>query len=295
VTFPRTARELRAALEARGIRPRRRHGQHFLTDPQAVDAIVRDTGVRAADRVVEVGTGPGLLTHALAAVGASVDTFEVDPDLLAVARDLADWPARVRFHLGDVLASKHALDPAFVAALEQAPRLTGRRLLVSNLPYGAGTPILLAVLSLARPPDEIVVMLQEEVVDKLLAAAGEPEYGAPSVAVGLKATGEVLRRFGPEPFWPRPRVRSAVVRLRPRAGVGLQGDEHRAFAVFTTGLFGHRRKVLRSALALATGCTVSEAVAALDAAGIPDGARVEEVSPERLLRLWRLAAEPKGA
>ena len=97
---------------------------------------------------------------------------------------------------------------------------------MSNLPYGAGTPILLGVLSLAPPPDDVVVMLQREVVDKLLAPSGSATYGAPSVAVGLKAEGTVLRRFGPEVFWPRPRIQSTVVRLTPRPDVPLHADEH---------------------------------------------------------------------
>jgi 16S rRNA (adenine1518-N6/adenine1519-N6)-dimethyltransferase len=289
VTFPRTARALRDVLEAEDLRPKRKRGQNFLSDPQAVDAIVRDAGVGPDDRVIEVGTGPGLLTHALAATGAEVVGFEVDGRMLALARGLTDWPDRVTFVEGDVLARKHELAEPFQAALETRPSASGGRvLLVSNLPYGAGTPILLGVLGLERPPDDVVVTLQQEVVSKLLARAGDRAYGATSVVAGLCAEGELLRRFGPEVFWPRPKVRSAVARLTPRAERLVAHEEHRPFGAFVTGLFSHRRKMLPSALRKRPGGGDADAErAALEAAGIPATARVEEVEAERLLALWR--------
>ncbi|MHC5010393.1 MAG: 16S rRNA (adenine(1518)-N(6)/adenine(1519)-N(6))-dimethyltransferase RsmA [Planctomycetota bacterium] len=288
MTFPRTAHALRSVLDEAGIRPRRRHGQHFLTDPQAVDAIVRDAGVTRGDKVVEVGTGVGLLTHALCEAGADVISFEVDGEILALARSLREWPLRVTFVEADVLARKHELAPVFHEALATRPPAPGRLLIVSNLPYGAGTPIVLDVLSMARPPDDMVVMLQEEVAEKLLARPGDRDYGAPSVVVGLKAEGEVLRRFGPEVFWPRPRVRSAVIRLTPRTVVPLEAAEHLPFGAFVTGLFSHRRKVLPGALRLTVKTVDGEAARRIVVGReLSPQSRVEQVDPETLLALWR--------
>jgi 16S rRNA (adenine1518-N6/adenine1519-N6)-dimethyltransferase len=293
MSFPRTSTALREALESCGLAPRKGHGQHFLTDPQAVDAIVRDAQVQAEDRVVEVGTGPGLLTHVLAETGAEVVSFEIDAEMQAFARSLRDWPSHVSFRVGDVLAGKHALSAEFAAEVQAPAEPAGRRRLVSNLPYGAATPILLGVLSLERPPDLLVVMLQEEVAEKIFARAGDPEYGAPSVLVGLKAEGKVLRRFGPEVFWPRPRVRSALVRLVPRRPSALAPEEHRPFGEFTTALFSHRRKVVASSLRLAVaGLAAAQAVRALGEAGIPAGARAQEIEPGRILDLWRRVRPP---
>ena len=294
MSYPRTTRALRDALDAHGLSPRKRHGQNFLTDVQAVDAIVRDADVSAKDHVVEVGTGVGLLTHALAATGARVTSFEVDGDMLALTRSLTDWPERVTFVEGDVLAGKHALAPAFRRALRQRPEPPGRLLLVSNLPYGAGTPIVLGVLSLPCPPDALVVMLQREVVEKLLALPGTRPYGAPSVAVGLKAEGRLLRRFGPEVFWPRPRVQSAVVRLVPRAQVPLAGEEHDAFGRFVTALFTRRRKTLAAALrSLDVAPDPAARAAAIAASGLDPHARVEQIPPEAQLDLWRALGHPR--
>jgi 16S rRNA (adenine1518-N6/adenine1519-N6)-dimethyltransferase len=295
MTFPRTTHALREALERHGVSPRKAHGQHFLTDAQAVDAIVRDAGVVAADRVVEVGTGPGLLTHALAETGAEVISFEIDPEIQAVARSLREWPATVSFRTGDVLAGKHALDAEFAAELSRPPPAPGTLKLVSNLPYGAGTPILLGVLSLPVPPDELVVMLQEEVAEKLLAPPGGGDYGAPSVAAGLKARGRLLRRFGPEVFWPRPRVRSALVRLVPLRPSPLAPAEHRPFGEFTTALFAHRRTVMGTCLRFAVpGLPAPAAERALLSTGVPPTARVEALAPETILAVWRALGPVPG-
>jgi len=286
--FPRTGAALRQALEAAGFRPRRRHGQNFLTDAQAVDAIVRDAAVVPGDFVVEVGTGPGLLTHALCEAGASVLSFDIDADLQRLARRLRVWPEEVRFEVGDVLAGKHALAPQFAAAFERADAESGPVKLVSNLPYSAATPILMGVLSLPRPPDRIVVMVQEEVGEKMLATAGRPDYGVPSIAVALKAKGRIARRFGPQVFWPRPKVRSVVLDLAPLRPSLLRQDEHGPFGLFLIALFTRRRKVLTTALRTALpGLGADAARAALAAQGLDLRVRAEAVEPGRLLALWR--------
>ena len=286
-SYPRTGVALREALEAAGLKPQRRHGQNFLTDAQAVDAIVRDADVVPGDHVVEVGTGPGLLTHALVEAGAVVHSFDIDGRVQALARRLRTWPDSVTFETCDVLAGKHALAPAFAAALAP-PADGGACKLVSNLPYSAATPILLGVLSMARPPDRIVVMIQEEVGLKMLATAGQSNYGVPSIAVGLKATGRIVRRFGSEVFWPRPKVRSVVLDLTPvRPGL-LTPDEHRPFGVFLVAVFTRRRKVLTTALRTALPhVSADQARAALRQAGLPPDVRAEAVPPASLLALWR--------
>ncbi len=290
-SFPRTAAALRSVLERHGIRPRKGRGQNFLTDPQAVDAMVRDAGVRAGDRVIEVGTGPGLLTHALCETGAEVVSFDIDAELQAMARNLREWPGRVRFLVGDVLASKHELAPEFAAALGGPPEPPGRLLLVSNLPYSAATPIILGVLALEAGPEKLVVMVQEEVGEKMLAKAGDGDYGVPSIAVALKADGRILRRFGPQVFWPRPKVRSALLELTPRRPAALRAHEHRPFAAFVTALFTRRRKVLPTALRAAQpGLSPEAAREALAAEGVDARARVDAVEPDVLLTLWRRLA-----
>jgi 16S rRNA (adenine1518-N6/adenine1519-N6)-dimethyltransferase len=290
--FPRTTRALRSALEERGIGPRKRHGQHFLTDAQAVDAIVRDAGVASGDRVVEIGTGTGLLTHALCEAGATVDSFDVDGGMLALARSLRAWPERVRFHHADALEGKHELSGEVLAALRRARTEAGRVQVVSNLPYNAATPILLALVALPDPPDATTAMIQEEVAEKLLARAGEHEYGPPSALVALRAEGEILRRFPPQVFWPAPAVRSALLQLRPRRDPPLASGDVAAFSRFLLDLFSRRRKVLPTALRAARpSLSAEDARRLLEEEGVSPTARPEAVPPEALLSLFRRSEE----
>lgn len=290
--FPRTTKALREALAARGVLPQKRHGQCFLTDVQAVDAIVRDAAVGPGDVVVEVGTGTGLLTHALVEAGASVDTFDIDPGVQAVARSLRTWPERVRFHTGDVLDGKHALSPDVLAALASAHGAgPGRAKFVSNLPYNAATPVLLALLALPEPPDAVTAMVQLEVAEKLLAAPRAEGYGPPSVLRALQADGRILRRFPPQVFWPQPKVTSALLRLEPRRPTPFAPGEEPRFATVLLGVFSVRRKVLTTALRAARpALSADDAVRAVAAAGLPPLARPEEGSPAALLELFRATA-----
>ena len=294
--FPRTTRALREAMAARGVVPKKAHGQCFLTDAQAVDAIVRDAEVTAADFVVEVGTGTGLLTHALAEAGATVETFDLDASVLEVARSLREWPPRVRFRRADALEGKHALSSGLLDALARARAEagSGHAKFVSNLPYNVATPVLLGLLALEGPPDRIVAMVQSEVADKLLAGPGHPEYGPPSVLRALGADGRVLRRFPPQVFWPAPTVRSALLELVPRRPRGLRADEQPAFALFLTAVFSRRRKVLATGLSVARpGLDPAAAAAACAAAGVDPRGRPEEAGPAALLELFR-ATIPSG-
>ena len=288
--FPRTTKALREALDAAGLSPRKRHGQCFLTDVQAVDAIVRDARVAPGDAVVEVGTGTGLLTHALCEAGAAVETFDLDAEILELAKGLRDWPERVVFHHADALAGKHDLSPALLAALARARAAAGpgRARFVSNLPYNAATPVLLALLTLEDPPDTITAMVQSEVGEKLLAKAGEADYGPPSILRRLQADGRIVRRFPAQVFWPRPQVRSALLELVPRRPPSLRPEESRGFATFLLGLFSRRRKILSTALRAARpALCADDAAAACRAAGLDPRSRPEDVAPEDLVRLYR--------
>ena len=291
--FPRTTRALREALDARGVAPQKRHGQCFLTDVQAVDAIVRDAGVAPGDAVVEVGTGTGLLTHALTEAGASVDTFDLDARIQDVAKSLRAWPESVRFHLADALEDKRSLSSPLRAALDRAlaERGRGRVRFVSNLPYNAATPVVLALLALPEPPESITVMVQRELAEKFLARPGEKGYGPPSILTSLLATGRVLRRFPPQVFWPAPSVQSALLSLSPRHPRLLPAGEEGAFSRFLIDLFTRRRKVLSTALRTARpALDAAAAASAIAAVGADPRLRPEDVAPEALLALHRATA-----
>ncbi|MDX6603852.1 MAG: rRNA (adenine1518-N6/adenine1519-N6)-dimethyltransferase [Solirubrobacterales bacterium] len=244
-----------------------RLGQNFLADPNLLDAIVRDAALSAEDVVLEVGAGEGVLSERLAAVAAHLHTVEVDRNLEPA---LAPLGARgnVSLHWGDAMK----LD---LAALRPAPTA-----MVANLPYSIATPLLLRTIEELPGVAGWTVMVQREIADRLRAASGSRTYGAPSVVVQLACEVDLVRRVGPAVFRPRPRVDSAILRLR-RTGPGAD----RATRDLVRAAFAHRRKSL--ARSLEHGCegSLGAARAALAELGLPEDARAEALSPAEFAAL----------
>lgn len=266
---PRTKTAVRALLAAHGVHPRRLHGQHFLVDGNLIDAIVRTAEVGPQDCVLEVGTGTGILTDALADRAGAVVSCDIDARIQGVARGLRDWPATVLFLAEDVLAGKHRLNPVVFDAWAARGRGLSLRV-VSNLPYGVATPFLANLLWEGVPLRDAVVLVQREAAERFTAVPRTPAYGPLAIAVGLLAEAEVLRRVGKGVFWPEPKVESCLLRIRPK-------DPARALELRRAGLpdllkeaFAQRRKALGRRLGAER----------LRAAGIDPGARAEEVPPE---------------
>ncbi len=271
--------EIREILVANDLRPRRSLGQNFVADANTVRRIVRLSGVASGDHVVEVGAGLGSLTLALAETGAEVTAVEVDPAVLSVLREQVE-PRGVRVVEGDALT----LD------WDQLTEPASSWSMVANLPYNVAVPLVVRVLEAAPRIASLLVMVQQEVGERLGASVGDAAYGAVSVKVAYWAAATVVARVPASVFIPRPKVESVVVRLvrhsdvdvrvggpGSRAGPGTEAYD-RLFAVVRAG-FAHRRKMLRRAL---DGVVEPAAFAA---AGIAPTARAEEVSLEGWERL----------
>ena len=267
-------------------------GQNFLVDLNLVDLVVREAGIGPRDVVVEVGCGTGVLTERLAAAAARVVTAEIDPRLAQLARDRLVDAANVEIVEGDVLASKHRLAPAFLAALEAARGASpdGATRLVANLPYCVATPVISNLLALPRPFDSATVTVQREMAERMTAMPGSSNYNALSVWIGCQCRGEIVRILPPSVFWPRPKVESAVVRLvvdeaRRRSIADLD-----RFHAFVRDVFCHRRKALRGVLVRLAGgkgeAGVREGVEGIfAAAGLGADARAEEIAPDAFVAL----------
>ena len=230
-----------------------------MADPNTVRRIAHLAGVGAADRVVEIGGGLGSLTLALAETGAEVVSVERDRHLLPVLRSLVE-PAGVRVVEGDALT----LDWAGALTSEQGWKL------VANLPYNVAVPLVLEVLARVPAVEELLVMVQQEVAERLTAGVGEEGYGAVSVKVTYRATAAVVGKVPPTVFVPRPKVDSALVAMQRLPAPPVDADEKLMFDLVHAG-FAHRRKMLRRSLA---GLVSPEAFAA---AGIRPEARAEEL------------------
>ena len=217
--------------------------------------------------MVEIGAGLGSLTVALADAGAEVLAVEFDRMLVpALAEVVGDRP-NVRILHAD--AMKHDWEAELGA---------GPWLLVANLPYNLATPLVLDVLEGVPAIVRIVVMVQREVGERLVAPPGSTAYGAPSVRAAARARVALVRLVPPEVFWPRPSVESVVVRL-DRIEPEVDVEDPRLWRVIEAG-FAQRRKTMRNALRR-LGLDAAEADRALRDAGLEPGVRAEELGIDR--------------
>jgi 16S rRNA (adenine1518-N6/adenine1519-N6)-dimethyltransferase len=244
-----------------------RLGQNFLADPNLLDAIVRDAAPSADDVVLEVGAGEGVLTERLAAVAAHVHTVEIDRDLEPALAPLAAL-GNVELHWGDAMK----LD---LAALTPAPTA-----MIANLPYAVATPLLLRTIELLPSLATWTVMVQREIADRLRAGSGSRTYGSPSVLAQLACEVELVRKVDPAVFKPRPRVDSAILRLRRR---GPAADP--ATRALVRAAFAHRRKSLARSLEHGGAGSLAPARAALAELGLAADSRAEALSPEQFAAL----------
>jgi 16S rRNA (adenine1518-N6/adenine1519-N6)-dimethyltransferase len=248
---------------------RKRFGQHFLHDPAVIERIIASIAPRPGDALVEIGPGHGALTDLLLAASGSLDVIEIDRDLAAALRAQYAGQPRFRAHEGD------ALDFDFAALAHGR----GQRLrVVGNLPYNISTPLLFRLLGAGTALLDMHFMLQKEVVERIVAAPGNKQYGRLGVMLAPRVHATHLLDVGPGAFRPPPRVWSALVRLEmrpdPPGWAALP-----QFATVVTAAFGQRRKTLRNAL----GGLLS--AAQISAAGIDPGARAETLAAADFGRL----------
>lgn len=260
--------------------PRKRYGQHFLTDPRILARIADAVGIAAGDTVVEIGPGRGALTRELLArVGPTgrVVAVEVDRDLATSLHAEFAGDARLVIVEGDVLAVD-------LAAHVQPPFL-----LAGNIPYNITTPILFRALEVPRA-ERMVFLVQREVADRLASAPGIRDYGALSVNAQAVASVETVFRVPAGAFTPPPKVESAVIRVTPRADPLVTPAEQGAFRALVQGLFSYRRKQMIRAVRAACALDAAAAAAALAAAGIKPTDRPEVLAPADFARLLRVLA-----
>lgn len=264
---PRRARQasLRRLAE-HGVRPNQELGQNFLVDDNLLGVIERAAELdREVDVVLEVGGGLGTLSEHLAPRVRHLHVIELDPSLRAPLEEaLAPYP-NATLRIGD--AARLDLE-----ALEPQPTK-----LVANLPYGVAATVLLRTVLELLQVELWVAMIQREVAERLAAAPGSRTYGAAATIVQLGCEIEVLRRVAPTVFHPRPRVESALVRLRRVAP-----PPAKTTVTLVNAAFAHRRKALAGSLALAPGGTPelrARARAELERLGHPADARAERLSP----------------
>ncbi len=236
-----TLTQIKALLAAHGLRPKHKFGQNFLHDHNHMARIMDAAGLQPGERVLEVGPGTGALTGRLLEADVRVVAVEVDTDLEPILREQFDADERFALVMGDVLAGKHAINPAVWEALDGQASFK----LIANLPYQVASPLMVNLILSGRM-ERAVVMVQKEVADRLGASAGGKDYGPLSVMVQAGYRVERVGVLGPGCFWPSPKVASAVVRM-DRLDQPVTRDLARLSGMCQT-LFQKRRKQLGAIL-----------------------------------------------
>lgn len=255
--------------------PRKRFGQHFLTDRGALRQIAGALQLRPGEHVVEIGPGRGALTDELVDRAGPITAIEIDRDLCALLRLRYATQQHVRILEGDVL------DMDFADIAGGNPYA-----LVGNVPYYITTPIIFKALAAPRPR-VAVFLVQLEVAERMAAPPGSKVYGALSVNVQLTSNVERVARVPAGAFHPKPKVDSAVVRITPRDDALLGADEAHTVSTFVTAMFGQRRRQLGRALRTVASLGADEAVLVAEQLGLDPHGRAEELPPETFLALSR--------
>lgn len=244
-------------------------GQHFLTDPRVLARIADALAPTPADTVVEIGPGRGALTRELLVRAGRVVAIELDETLADQLR--AEYAGEPRL----TIVRGNVLDVSLASTAG-----TSSYLVAGNLPYYITTPILFHVLEAPRPA-RAVFLVQREVGERVVAAAGDDAYGALSVNVQALAVPTLAFTIQPGAFTPPPRVESALVRFVPRPDPVVTDDNQAAYAAFVIGAFGLRRKQMRRVLRTLRGLAPATAEAVLAHAGVAPDARPEVLTPEQ--------------
>lgn len=262
-------------LISKGFHYNKALGQNFITDGNLLSAIVSDSGVDSGDTVVEIGTGAGTLTRAIAAKAKKVFSFELDKNLISVLDLSLQGLDNVEVIFKDVLKMTDG---------ELKEIVGGEFKVVANLPYYVTTPMIMRFLESGLDVKSITVMVQKEVADRFVATVGGKEYAAVSLAVQMRGEAKVTRIVNRQMFFPMPNVDSAVVKIDVDKNK-LQGVDLSALSRLVRISFAMRRKMLTNNLMSGYGLSREKAIDVLLKADISPTVRGEALSLDQYVKV----------
>ena len=257
--------------------PRRRFGQHFLTDKPAVANILQLVQAKTSDHIVEIGPGRGALTQDLLSQTPDglIEAIEIDPVLVQYLRKHLGSMANFRLHHADILD----FDLSRLETKKTPLRIVG------NLPYNISTPLLMRLLTATTPIGDMHFMLQLEVVERIVAPVGSTHYSGLSVLIACHAKCAKLFEIDAQAFSPPPKVRSAFIRVMPHPSL-IEAQLWPQFKLLVQSIFSNRRKKLRHSV----GSHVSPSQ--LEAISIDPNARPQTLGVEAYIRIMELILKP---
>ena len=258
----------------------KKFGQNFLIDTHVLDKIIRAAGVTKEDFVLEIGPGIGTMTQYLAEAAGKVCAVEIDRNLIPILAETLAGYDNVTVINEDILK----VDVERLAREENGGRPIK---VVANLPYYITTPIIMGLFESHVPIDNITIMVQKEVADRMQTGPGSKDYGALSLAVQYYADPYIVANVPPNCFMPRPKVGSAVIRLTRHSEPPVQVDDEALMFRLIRASFNQRRKTLQNGLGNAPelSFTQEEIAGAIAAMGLSPTVRGETLTLSQFAEL----------
>ena len=253
---------------------KKKFGQNFLTDKNLLESIVSDAGITSDDVVLEIGAGAGALTEPLSNHAKKVVSFEIDKDLVSLLEEKFKEKENVQFVFGDFMSF----------SAKQISELVGNHFkVVANLPYYITTPILSKLFEMENSPETIVVMVQKEVAERLVATKESSSYGYFSAFVSAFAKAKITRQVNRKMFTPMPNVDSAIVRFDIK-----KNPYEKEFDLFLQNVFKMKRKTLANNISSAYGLGKADIEKKLENSKFSSSLRADGLSVEELYEIYCL-------
>ena len=235
-----------AVLQKYNFNFQKKFGQNFLIDTHVLDKIIEKANITKEDFVLEIGPGIGTMTQYLCEEAGEVAAVEIDSNLIPILKDTLSEYSNIEIIHGDILKVD-------IGALTREKNQGKPIKVVANLPYYITTPIIMGLFESHVPIDSITVMVQKEVAERMQASPGTKDYGALTLAVGYYAKPEIVANVPPNCFMPRPKVGSAVIRLKRHEHPIVQVEDEKLMFDLIRASFNQRRKTLVNGLNNAPG------------------------------------------
>ena len=277
------------SLERAGLHPKTKYGQNFLVDLNLLDILVNGSDIQKTDVILEVGTGMGSLSKLMAPLAGAIVTVEIDRDLQALAAKELRGLDNVTMLTCDALRNKnHMREDVLVAVRQKMASIPNSNFkLIANLPYNVATPIISNLLTVDPFPDRMVVTIQKELAQRIVAEPSCKDYSALTIWMQSLCDCEILRILPPSVFWPSPKVDSAIIRVTPNPAKRKRIVDLAYFHSRLRALFFHRRKFLRSQIFTATQeeITKPQVDEILEKLNLAPNLRAEQLSVEQIIEL----------
>ncbi len=240
------AKYIPAILQQLGFPPSKKWGQNFLVNHNIHQKIAESAQIQTSEMVIEIGPGLGHLTEQLLHITPNVLAVEIDPRFINFLKKRFQNFSGFQIINCDALDGKHNLHPCLIESIAKKSEQTPYKV-IANLPYNIAAPIIINFLELPTPPNQMVVMIQKEVANRIMAQPNTPEYGPLSLFVQLHGNIRQIMTVPPQAFYPPPKVYSSVIQITysPKK---VEVDDRNMLKATIFTLFNLRRKTISNAL-----------------------------------------------